>query len=70
MENAGLKVLTERCGNIRWKGMFIDAEWDPTVQQSNDRIYWCVQTQNVFGPDGQIVDEDTCNTTRSCYQGI
>jgi hypothetical protein len=68
MEPAGLKVLTERCGNIRWKGMFIDAEWDPTVQQSNDRIYWCVFTQRAIGPDGQVVDEDTCTTSRSCYE--
>jgi hypothetical protein len=70
MENAGLKVLTERCENIRWKGMFIDAEWDPTVQQSNDRIYWCVFTQRTIGPDGQMVDEDTCTVSRSCYKPI
>lgn len=68
MENAGLKVLTERCSSIRWKGLFIDADWDPTVPQSNDRIYWCLHTQNVIGPDGQVVDEDCCNANRSCYE--
>jgi hypothetical protein len=70
VENAELKVLAERCGNIRWKGMFIDAEPDLTAQQSHDRIYWCVFTQNVMGPDGQVVAEDTCTPSRSCYQAM
>jgi len=70
MENAGLKVLSERCDSLRWKGLFIDAEWDPTVQQSNDRIYWCLRTQHPVGPDGQVVDEDICNSNRSCYRAL
>ena len=68
MEKAGLTVLAERCGNIRWKGMFIDAQPDPTAAESSEHIYWCVRTQSIMGPDGQVVDEDTCNFTRTCYQ--
>lgn len=64
---AGLKVLTNRCEAMRWKGMFIDADDDPTVQLSNSRIYWCVFTQNPLGPDGEVVDEDTCTASRKCY---
>ncbi len=65
---AGLKVLTNRCEAMRWKGMFIDADDDPTVQLSNSRIYWCAYTQNGLGRDGEVVDEDTCTASRKCYE--
>jgi hypothetical protein len=65
---AGLKVLTNRCEALRWKGMFIDADDDPTVQLSNTRLYWCVYTQNCIGKDGDVVDEDTCTVSRKCYE--
>lgn len=71
MENAGFRVVTERCGNLRWKGMFIDVSGDAASPEAEagDRIYWCVHTQNCLGPDGQVADADACNTLRSCYQG-
>ena len=65
---AGLKVLTNRCTDIRWKGMYIDADDDPTVPLSNTRIYWCDRTQNPVGPDADVVDEDTCTASRKCYE--
>ncbi len=68
MRNAGLKVLTKRCEALRWKGMFIDADSDPTVPASNTRIYWCVYTQSPLGPDGDVADEDTCTGSRSCFE--
>ena len=64
---AGLKVLTKRCEAMRWKGMFIDADDDSSVQLSNSRIYWCAYTQNPLGPDGEVVDEDICTASRKCY---
>lgn len=48
--------------------MFIDVQSDPTASESREHIYWCLQTQNCLGPDGQVVDEETCNQYRSCYQ--
>ena len=65
---AGLKVLAKRCEGLRWKGMFIDADDDPTVQLSNSRIYWCTYTQGPLGRDGAIVDEDMCTSSRKCYK--
>ena len=52
--------------------MFIDVQADTSVpeSESKDHVYWCVQTQTCLGPDGQIVDEETCNPYRSCYQAI
>ena len=66
----GLKVLTKRCDGLRWKGLFIEADHDPTVPESNTRIYWCAFSQSPLGPDGDVVDEDTCTASRSCYDPI
>ncbi len=68
MDDAGWKSPPDRCGNIRWKGMFVETEQDPTVPRSGDPLCWCVLTQNCLGPDGQVVDERACNRARSCYQ--
>lgn len=67
---AGLTVLTRRCEALRWKGMFIDADDEDVsrVQVSNSRIYWCAYTQNPLGKDGAVVDEDTCTSSRKCYE--
>ena len=67
---AGLKVLQKRCQSLRWKGMFIDADDDPTVQLPNSRIYWCVSTQGPTGRDGGLVDEDLCTSSRKCYRAV
>ena len=67
---AGLKVLSKRCDELRWKGMYIDADDEDVnqVQVSNSRIYWCALTQTPVGKDGQIVDEDICTSSRKCYR--
>ena len=71
MESAGLKQIPERCVSIRWKGMFIDTEWDPSKSEpTSEHIPWCVRTQNCMGPDAQVVALDSCNLTRSCYERI
>jgi hypothetical protein len=60
----------DRCDFLRWKGLFIDAEWDRSVPHSGDRNFWCHRTQNCLGPDGRVVDEYECNETRSCYREL
>jgi len=57
----------EPCRLLRWKAMFIEADSDPTVQPSNDQIYWCSQTQVCIGPDGQVAAPASCKPDRSCY---
>ena len=53
MEPATLtRIDDDRCAYLRWKGMFIPAEWEPTVQRCNDRAFWCQKTSIVLGPDG------------------
>lgn len=69
MIRAGLsRPDDDRCDNLCWKGMYIDAIWDPTVQASNDRLYWCQKTQLPLGPDGKGVDEYECNEARNCFK--
>jgi len=68
MERPGLtKVSINRCEKLRWKGLYIEAEWDPTIQHSNDRSFWCQHTWTCLGPDGKIVDEFECSPARPCY---
>jgi len=68
MEYPGLNVIDEdRCDFLRWKGMYVQAERDPTVPPSNDRLFWCHKTQTCLGPDGKVADDHECNPARSCY---
>jgi hypothetical protein len=70
-ERAGLtRIGEDRCDNLRWKGMYVDALWDPRVPHSNDRTFWCQKTQICTGPDGKIADEYECNETRPCYRPL
>lgn len=67
-ERPGLTIVGEdRCTHLPWKGLFIQAEWDPTVQHGNDRAFWCQHTYNCLGPDNKAVDEYECNPARNCY---
>lgn len=70
MRYEGLKKPAKPCAALRWKGMFIDADSDPSVPESNTRIFWCVYTQNCLGPDGDTVDQDICTASRSCYEAL
>jgi hypothetical protein len=59
-----------QCSLIRSKWMFIDAEPDPTVQRSARDICWCVHTQKIIGPDGQVVTAQTCVPGRTCFEAL
>lgn len=67
METGSSKSERDRCGNLRWKGMFIDVSYDTSISQSSEHVCWCVLTQGPVGPDGQVAEEETCNLFRSCY---
>jgi hypothetical protein len=71
MEPAGLtRPDDDRCTHLRWKGMFIDTVWDPSIPRSNDRLFWCHKTTNCLGIDGKLVDEYECHERRACYQAL
>lgn len=60
----------DRCEHLRWKGMYIDAVWDPVTQHGNDSAFWCHKTQICLGPDDKLVDEYECNPFRKCYREL
>jgi len=71
MERPGLtKVSMNRCEKLRWKGLFIEALEDPTIQPNNERSFWCQHTFTCLGPDGKIADEFECSPARSCYEQL
>ena len=71
MEYSGLtRIGNDRCQDLRWKGMYISADADPTQSKSGDRLFWCHRTHNCMGPDGKLVDDYECNETRHCYSEL
>ena len=71
MERAGMTpIADERCEFLRSKSMFVDAEPNPTVPDSGDRLFWCHKTQTCLGPDGKIADDYECNECRACYKAL
>jgi hypothetical protein len=64
------RIDDDRCQNLRWKGLYLSAEWDYSVSGSGDRLYWCHRTQQCLGPDGKVVDDYECNETRACYRAL
>jgi hypothetical protein len=56
------------CHCLRWKGMFVQVERDPTVPPTNDGLYWCLYTQNCIGPDGELAEPGNCSSgDRKCH---
>ncbi|HEY1338267.1 MAG TPA: hypothetical protein VGF59_12190 [Bryobacteraceae bacterium] len=64
------KLSKNRCEKLRIKSMYVDADWDPTVQPSNDMAFWCQHTYKPIGPDGKVVDEFECSPARKCYEPL
>jgi len=50
--------------------MFIEADWDPSVQPSNEQSHWCQHTYKCLGPDGKLVDEFECSPARACCEEV
>jgi hypothetical protein len=69
MGETGFRVIgSDRCENLRWKGMFIDLEQGAPA--GGDHILWCLKTQLALGPDGKLVDKYECNAARACYKAL
>jgi len=64
LQNLGHEV----CNCVRWKSQFYESERDLTVPPSNDDSYWCALTQRVLGPDGQLVEPQSCKPGRACFK--
>ncbi len=70
MEGSELTQIGEdRCAHLRWKGLFISAMPDPTVQHG-EPAFWCQHTLNCLGPDGKVCDHGDCQPGRECYEPL
>lgn len=58
------------CCQLRWKGMFIDAEPDPSIPNTRDGFFWCSLTMTCLGPDGRVADEESCCHGRGCFETL
>jgi len=64
------RVSMNRCANLRWKGLYIQAECDPENDSSHDTNLWCQHTYKCIGPDGGLVDTFECSPARKCYEQL
>jgi hypothetical protein len=63
--------LSVSCMNIRHKLMYCDERHDvPGMvdDPSSTRVFFCVKTQEVLGPDDKPVHPTECTSGRSCYR--
>ena len=59
------------CVNLRHKMMYCDPRQSTpglVDDQSDTRVYLCMESQEVLGPDGGTVNPRICQAGRACYQ--
>lgn len=56
------------CRNLRTKGMYVAGSMDEAGSTATGGHCWCNETQNVYGPDGRLVERKTCSQDRICYR--
>ena len=73
MSDNELHLTQPGCRHLRSKGMYITGLLNPAEEDYDhmgDGHCWCNRTQNVIGPDDQLVDRPSCSTTRDCYESL
>jgi len=58
------------CSRLRWKGMFVDVEPDPSIPNTGDGFYWCSLTMTCLGPDRRVCDDGRCDEGRPCFDPL
>jgi hypothetical protein len=67
---ASLSVLIrqgEVCRCLRSKKLFYQSE-DDESPAANAAPFWCLNTQSVLGPDGEVVGLAECRPGRKCCE--
>ncbi|MBI5364016.1 MAG: hypothetical protein HZA53_12605 [Planctomycetes bacterium] len=60
------------CRHIQSKKLFFRSsppEHEEDILDAS-RHCWCRRTQQVLGPDGEVVAPDDCRAGRECFQGL
>lgn len=63
-------IGNNRCVNLRWKGLYVEAECDPENDVSHDTALWCQHTYKCVGPDGGAVEPTECAPGRQCFEKL
>ena len=58
------------CLHLRWKGIYVDVEPDPSIPNMRDGLFWCSQTMTCLGPDGRVASEGHCCDGRGCFKPV
>jgi len=59
------------CRCLRSKTLFYQAEGPvPIPQERDEGPFWCLYTQSLIGPDGKIVELESCRPGRSCCETV
>ncbi|MGD0141326.1 MAG: hypothetical protein ABSD28_20900 [Tepidisphaeraceae bacterium] len=63
-------MQTPFCGHLRSKKFFLSDQIAAAAEDYLDASghCWCYHTQQVVGPDGEIVMPERCVPGRSCYR--
>lgn len=62
------KGFLPRCANLRNKAFYGNLTFHPSGMDSGGTPCWCFKTQQVFGPDGELVSPSDCTPERRCYE--
>jgi hypothetical protein len=58
------------CSRLRWKGLYVDVDPDPSIPNPKDGFFWCTHTMNCLGPDGRVCDDGRCDPGRPCFEEL
>ncbi|MDA7980321.1 MAG: hypothetical protein MPJ50_16295 [Pirellulales bacterium] len=56
------------CRHLLTKAMFVNDEVSVADLNESNSNCWCAHTQNVVGPDDQLVEAPTCTSGRECFE--
>lgn len=60
-------ITADTCRCLRHKGMFVEASADTRVPDVHSRMYWCIHTMTLLGPDGRVAEPARCGPERGCH---
>ena len=60
----------QHCRRLRCKEIFIDTGQPFDIENTGSGIYWCSQTQQGLGPDGQTAEPENCKAGRGCLEAL
>ncbi len=65
-----LPTSLQYCRRLRCKEMFIETAQLFDIAKAASGAYWCGQTEQVLGPDGQVVEPEACKSGRGCFEAL